>query len=334
MPVYNGERFIAEAIQSVLNQTFTDFELVIVDDGSTDRTKDTLSKFTNPRIRVLTNTENIGSAASRTKAVIESKGEYIAILDADDRMYPTRLQKQVSFLDLHPRIDMLASWVRIIDEHGKPTGLILKDRISTEKISATLLFHNIFACSSAMLRRSALPREPFRQSMMPVEDVDLWLRMLTQGSKFSILREILTEYRSHTKGISKIHANKRKGIMDKLIIGELKKLGIEPALEELELHRTNYDYVGDNPGLFLQKRERWLLKLKEANDERKNYPQKIFDEVLAERFLKSCRANQKRTRDAWSLFWDSSLSSHLNTKEQCRDIAKFILEALVSRFRR
>src|SRR3989344_2183131 len=116
MPVYNGEKYIADSVQSVLAQTFTDFELIIINDSSTDKTLEVLRRFKDARISIQTNEKNIGSGASRTNAINASTAEYIAILDADDLAFPTRFEKQVAFMDAHPDFGMLATWVRIIDK--------------------------------------------------------------------------------------------------------------------------------------------------------------------------------------------------------------------------
>src|SRR3989344_6836636 len=102
MPVYNGEKYIAGSVQSVLAQTFTNFELIIINDASTDKTLEVLRRFKDPRISIQTNEKNMGSAASRTKAIAQATSAYIALLDADDLAHPRRLEKQVRFLDNHP----------------------------------------------------------------------------------------------------------------------------------------------------------------------------------------------------------------------------------------
>lgn len=99
MPVFNGGKFIRESIESVLSQTFTDFELIIVDDGSTDNTIDIIRSFEDKRIRLLLNESNRGIGYTRNKALENSKGKYVAVLDSDDIAYPTRLEKQVHFLE-------------------------------------------------------------------------------------------------------------------------------------------------------------------------------------------------------------------------------------------
>ena len=329
MPVYNGEKYIADSIKSVLGQTFKDFELLVVNDCSMDKTLEVIGKFGNKRLTVINNEKNIGSAASRTKAINISRSEYIAILDADDIAYPSRFEKQVDFLDSHPVFGMVATWVKIIDSEGKPTGVLLKDKVAPEKIPATLLFHNIFACSSVMLRKSALPENPFRQETMPIEDIDLWFRMLADGWKFSIINEVLTAYRSHEKGISKVFGDRRQEKMNAIISSQLKKLEILPSDEELAVHRTNFGYGGTDINNFLGKRELWLERLKIQNDKLGIYPKKIFNELIAEKFMVTCSSNAKIGWSAWKLFWQSPLSSRIHRDDKPTEIIKFALKCLL-----
>jgi glycosyltransferase involved in cell wall biosynthesis len=119
MSVYNGEKYLCEAIDSILNQTFENFEFLIVNDGSTDRTLEILQSYRDPRIKVINNERNIGLTASLNKGLKIAKGEYVARMDADDVSFPHRLEQQKAFLDRNPRVAMVGSWAEVIDESGK-----------------------------------------------------------------------------------------------------------------------------------------------------------------------------------------------------------------------
>ncbi len=122
LPVYNGARFLRQAIDSVLSQTWKDFELLVVNDGSTDGTAAILESYSDPRIRILSNVQNIGLTLSLNKGLQSARGEYIARIDADDIALPIRLEKQVSYLDQHPEVGLVATGVKVIDERGHVTG--------------------------------------------------------------------------------------------------------------------------------------------------------------------------------------------------------------------
>lgn len=196
MPVYNGERFIKAAIESILNQTFTNFELIILNDGSTDKTLSIIKSFSDPRIRLIQNDEKSGLAHIRNKAIAASRGEYIALLDSDDISYSNRLQKQVDFLNSNPQHCLVSSWTDIINSDGK---LIDKQAyLYTDKeIQIRLFFHNCIAQSSVMLRKSMLPSiSPYDTSFPPAEDYHLWVRMAARY-QMHIIKEPLIQYRVH-----------------------------------------------------------------------------------------------------------------------------------------
>jgi len=119
MPVYNGERYLNEAVDSILGQTFTDFEFLIIDDASTDKTPEILRSYDDPRIRVVTNEENLGLSKSLNKGLALARGEFIARMDADDVSYPYRLQVQHEFMTQHPGAGVIGSWAEYIDRKGE-----------------------------------------------------------------------------------------------------------------------------------------------------------------------------------------------------------------------
>jgi len=118
IPSYNHEKYVGEAIQSVLDQTYADFEIIITDDASTDGTIKEIKKFTDPRIRLFRLERNQGSAIAITHSLKEAKGEYISILNSDDVFLPRKLEKQVYFLDMHPEIMAVFSYAQVIDDDG------------------------------------------------------------------------------------------------------------------------------------------------------------------------------------------------------------------------
>ena len=119
MSVYNGSRFLREAIESILNQTFYDFEFIIINDGSTDRTAEILATYQDKRIRIVRNSDNIGLTKSLNEGLKLARGKYIARQDADDISLPKRLERQISYLEAQPDIALLGTWANSIDERGK-----------------------------------------------------------------------------------------------------------------------------------------------------------------------------------------------------------------------
>ena len=200
MSAYNDERFIREAVESILNQTFKDFEVIIINDGSTDNTGEVLGSFKDERIKVI-NQDNMGVSKSRNKAIELSKGEYVAMIDADDISLPKRLEKQVNFLDEHKDTGFVGTAAESIDEKGDVLYTIpcIEDN---ETIQKTLLEKNCFIHSSVMFRRKAFEKvSGYRNEIKYVEDYDLALR-ISEYYRIYNLKEILCKYRLNKEGVS------------------------------------------------------------------------------------------------------------------------------------
>jgi len=207
MPAHNAERFLRAAIESVLAQTFRRFELVIVDDGSTDATLAITRELaaSDPRIRVLPNERNLGIVESRNRAFREAHpaSEYFAIFDADDLCMPDRLERQVAYLQAHPRCALLGGQTAIIDADGRELGL---RRYPTEdrELRRVITRYNPFAQPTVLLRRSALDVVGVYDPRYPrVQDYDLWLR-IAERFEVANLDAVTLRYRiSATQGKTK-----------------------------------------------------------------------------------------------------------------------------------
>lgn len=200
MPVRDGQRWLGEAIASIANQTLTDFELVIVDDGSVDDTPRILAERAkaDARIRVIRQ-ERLGLVAALNRGLSEARGELIARLDADDLSFPQRLARQSEYLDNHPQIGLLGSWADTIGERGTITGAL---QPRTDDLATLLMRTNPFVHSSVMVRRSALQKAgAYRAAFGGAEDYDLWLR-LSEIAGIAILPERLLAYRVHSDSVT------------------------------------------------------------------------------------------------------------------------------------
>ena len=203
MPVYNGERFLAEAVESVLGQTYANFELVAVDDASTDASGRILDRYRDPRVRVLKNDRNLGGARSANRGIAEARGVYVARLDQDDVSLPRRLEKQVEFLERHPDIAVVGTWAEIIDEQGREIG---HRRFATESadLREALLRFCALVHSSVMFRRDpVMAAGSYGTSALGrhCRDYELWLR-LSETLRLANLPEVLVKYRVHPEQMS------------------------------------------------------------------------------------------------------------------------------------
>jgi glycosyltransferase involved in cell wall biosynthesis len=193
MSVYNAGKYVKEAVESILGQTFSDLEFIIVDDGSTDGSGKVLSAFRDPRIR-LVHQENRGLITSLNAGVEMARGEYIARQDADDVSLPERLEKQVTFLDIHPEIAIVGTSVIETDEDGD----LLKVYNSPEgdaEIKKALSF-DVPVCHASMMFRKSLIKDAglYREKLRLVEDYDLLIRV-GERSKLGNIREPLYKVR-------------------------------------------------------------------------------------------------------------------------------------------
>lgn len=200
MSVYNGEKYLKPAIDSILNQTFDNFELIIVDDGSTDKTAEILDSYDTPRIRVLTQ-EHHGISYGRNQALKVSRGEFVAVMDADDISFPERLEKQVNFLQMHPEIGLLGTWARFADE--------IKDQhweytppVSNQQLQQHLIHGNPFVHTSIMMRKSVLETVGgYNENFPYIVDYELFVR-LAPHTQMANLPEVLVMHRYYIGSVS------------------------------------------------------------------------------------------------------------------------------------
>jgi len=207
MSVYNGERFLRKAIDSILAQSYQDFEFLIINDASTDTTQDILNEYAakDSRIHVINNEVNIGLTASLNKGLAVAKGQFIARMDADDISLPSRFKKQVRFLQENPVVLVVGSWIAYIDENDKETMKVIKFPLYSQEISHLLInkINNNIAHSAAMFRKKEiLTLGGYRTLFVRSQDYDLWLRLSECGDVFANLPEKLLLHRVHKDAIS------------------------------------------------------------------------------------------------------------------------------------
>lgn len=204
LPVYNCPRYVGQAMESILAQTYRDFELVVIDDGSDDETPDIVRRYTDPRVRVITQ-QNEGLARALNRGISLARGRYIGRQDQDDFSFPERLAKQVAFLDAHPKCALVGTWAEIWLE-GMRTERVHAHPSESVDLKFELLLNNPFVHSSVMIRKAALDRigmystDPGRQ---PPEDYELWSRIAREFDVAN-LPEVLHMYREVPGSMSRL----------------------------------------------------------------------------------------------------------------------------------
>lgn len=198
MPSYNSERFIESAIQSVVNQTYENWELIIVDDCSSDRTQENVKKFLwNKKIKIIPLSDNVGPAIARNCAIKEAKGRYIAFLDSDDQWYSEKLEKQLEFMR-RENIAFCFSSFEQINEKGKVLRTVNAPNEVTYK---QLLKKNVIGCLTAIYDTETLGKV-YMPLIRKRQDFGLWLKILKRTEKAFALNEPLAQYRLHEGSIS------------------------------------------------------------------------------------------------------------------------------------
>jgi Glycosyl transferase family 2 len=208
MAVHNGEPYVGESVQSVLDQTFTDFELLVVDDASTDATVEIATGFGDERIRLLRNERNLGQVRSLNRGLPEALGEYVARLDADDTCRPTRLERQVEILDAQPRVGLVGTWMDAVDDRGRLLGRLQKTLDDyVDFLYHTLIMRVYVSHPSAMYRRDPVLRlGGYDEATGPAEDKDLWRKLALERFEARIVPEPLVRYRLHDQQLSQTRA--------------------------------------------------------------------------------------------------------------------------------
>jgi Glycosyl transferase family 2 len=201
MSVYNGAKFLPEAVDSILRQTWSDFEFVIVNDGSTDETWSILEGYRSQDSRLrLVDQEKRGLTASLNRGCSLSKGEFIARMDADDVAMPRRLEWQMHFMATHPGVGVLGGGFELIDAAGKRLGVSWLP-FEDHEIRQLLLDCTAFLHPSVLMSRSVLARVGGYREVKYAEDYDLWLRLAEQ-TKLANLRKVIHQYRVHPEQVS------------------------------------------------------------------------------------------------------------------------------------
>ena len=250
LPTHNAINYLRLSIDSILCQTYRDFELIVVDDGSGDGTSVVLSSYVDPRIVRLVHAKSSGIVSALNGALAIAKGTYIARMDADDIALPDRLQKQVRYLDTHPDIAIVGSWIRGFGSVRRP--YIHHYPLSNVEIQVTQYFENPFAHPSVMIRRTMLAQleQASYSAKFPLaEDWELWGRLFKVGAAANIPMPLIN-YRIHSANLSKRYTGTQKASIKRLLEQKYAKAGlpfcpefvIDPPRSDAQWLQACYSY--------------------------------------------------------------------------------------------
>ena len=289
LPVFNGEKFLDESVRSLLNQSYKNFELIIINDGSTDKSKEIISNFSDDRILYYENETNIGLISTLNKGIELSKGKYIARMDADDISYENRLKVQVDFLEKNTDHMMCGGWAETIDNKGFKTGKI-KRITSDGLIRSNILFTTPFIHPTILIKSQILKETNYGIDTLHCEDLDLWVRLsLKYKYKFANIPIYLIKYRLHNSNVSIQHKQIQENNRIKYILPFIKELIPELSPENIKLHFLSFqtgkieaDYK------MIVNEKKWLVKLSKINHQKKKFPKNDLDSLLFSRWIVFC----------------------------------------------
>ncbi|MFH1281198.1 MAG: glycosyltransferase [Candidatus Omnitrophota bacterium] len=224
MTVYNYQDYVGESIQSILSQSFADFEFIIIDDASIDKTSQAVNSFQDKRIRYIRNERNIGQTKSLNKGIGVARGKYIARIDADDIAFPKRLELQVEFLERNPSVGVVGTWLQSVDQNKK---LIRKSRYPLMPSLPRLLLLNLFnwPClthPTVMIRKDVFAKTGlYNESYFISQDYDLWLR-ISRHYPVRNIPHIMLNYREHSNSLSRAKRGSTREEVRQIIIANVR----------------------------------------------------------------------------------------------------------------
>lgn len=234
MPVYNSERFLRESIESILDQTFQDFEFLIINDGSTDHSVDIIKSYKDSRIRLVHNSKNIKLIATLNKGIRLAHGEYIVRMDADDISMPDRLEKQFEYMQNNPDIGICGTWATTI---GDNPGLIMKLPSDPQIIKCQLLFHCCIVHPSVIIRKGLLLKYKLKydEEDLYAEDWALWIKSSFYFNLANI-PQVLLKYRLNEGSISKKYRSEQMITENRIITKNIGYFGISINDHNVMIH--------------------------------------------------------------------------------------------------
>ena len=293
MAVHNGEGYLDDAVKSILSQTFSDFEFIIIDDGSTDGTAALLKEFerSDRRIRLYWNEKNLGLSQSLNIGLGFARGEYIVRMDADDISLPERLRKQVEYMECHADVGVCGTWAELI---GDQTGS-LKHPTAHDEIYTKMLFENGIMHPTVIMRLAVLDQNNLRYEVREpyIEDYDLWSRAIP-FMQFANIPEVMLHYRLHRANTYNLHGDEQRIGRARIYARMLSRLQIDATEADLSLHEKLGMYQYESAYAFAQSAHAWFEKLLYANSLVELFPQRVLEAQLARRWSQICSFTQER----------------------------------------
>jgi len=314
MPVYNCREYVREAIDSILGQTFRDFEFLIIDDGSTDDTNEIIRKYSDDRIIIHENEKNLGLIATLNKGLDLANGRYIARMDGDDISYPDRIKQQFKFMESNPDVGLCGTWF----ENFSGNTIYEPTRYSRNDSDIRLMhLHQIHLSHGTCIFRTSVLKENnlyFNPEYVHAEDFELWTR-IAKCTKFANIQQVLYKVRVNTNGVSESNRNIQNENTKKIIVNQFKNL--KPDFNDDDYHLYS-DFAYSQFHCFDKSKvtqlEKLLFFLFSENDKKFFLPKERLKEYWSEKLFHLCY-NTKDCMNIWnkSFFYKKGEMTFLRT---------------------
>jgi glycosyltransferase involved in cell wall biosynthesis len=308
MAVRDGSSYLGEAINSILGQTLSDFEFIIVNDGSRDGTPEVIAGYEDPRIVVFVNDRPLGLSASLNIGISKASGGYIARMDHDDISLPSRLAAQVEFLERNSNVDVVGTWAKT---YGLEREQTWKYPEAHDDICSEMLFSSVLVHSSVIWRATTFKQKgiTYREDVERAQDYELWTRAIDKGVRLANLPRVLLKYRIHEDQVGKRFGSQQSTVADSVRVRALDKLELQPSKDELDLHHNAARWVFPSDLDGLKRLENWFARIVDANRRTSVYKPDSLAKTLERRWWAACRGNLGLGTRSWTLYADSTLAA-------------------------
>jgi glycosyltransferase involved in cell wall biosynthesis len=327
MPVYNAEHYLNESIDSILNQSYTDYEFVIVNDGSTDRSAEVIKAYTDPRIRFIENQQNMGLIASLNIGLETCTGEYIVRMDQDDFSLPHRIEKQVRFMDENPEYGLIGCWFEDFGENIE--SKVVRYSSDDTHIRIRHLYQTHIAHPTAVLRKSVIDKFNLRfdASFVHGEDYAFWVQM-SAYCKLSNYPEMLVRKRDHPRNITNQFASTMQATCAKVKQKQFHQMGLDLNTDDVNLYTRFADSEWNFDSDEMKTLTQLLERIQSANEKSSFIPKDAYGQYLSSKFFHLCYNNKSIGKQGWEMFFASSLSKKY--KISLSEKAKFRVKSILA----
>lgn len=326
MSVYNAERYLAEALSSILQQTYTNFEFIIVNDGSMDNSLSIIRSFQDNRIELIDNQGNKGLIYSLNTAFKKANGKYIVRMDADDISFPDRIETQIRFMEENPQIGVCScNYLQFSESESK----MYRALTNHDEIFSFMLFNCSVVHPTLVIRKDIINKQQvvFDEKFKHAEDYELWSRLLFD-CRFSSVDQVLLKYRLHAHQVSTVYKTDQHANANKIRENMLMKAGFSFTADELQVfcRLGNSLLITNYKDLTLL--ETFLNKLIDQNNRLKIVSPSVFERVIKKHWLDACGLTTLGLKAYFHY-----LRSNLRNKNN-ESLAKLFIKCLVRQLKR